>query len=221
MATKTKKRVIFYIDGFNFYFGLKDGGQRWQKYYWIDIVKLCECFLSEDEELVTVNYYTAEPQNGGKRQRQGEFLKVNKKLNPSKFKIIKGKYKKKPVKCLGSCGEEFETYEEKETDVKIAIDIIEKFILDSCDKTILISADTDLLPPLRSIERLKNNLGKEHEILVMFPPNRHSNDIKNSFSILHLKSHKPKFNKAHLPHLVKCPNENIEIPQPWKKYTVC
>lgn len=34
-----KQRVIVYIDGFNFYYGLKKDA-RWKKYYWLDIVKL-------------------------------------------------------------------------------------------------------------------------------------------------------------------------------------
>ena len=40
-----KQRVIVYIDGFNFYFGLKSNA-KWKKYYWLDIVKLFEMFMS-------------------------------------------------------------------------------------------------------------------------------------------------------------------------------
>lgn len=39
-----KQRVIVYIDGFNFYFGLKSNA-KWKKYYWLDIVKLFEMFM--------------------------------------------------------------------------------------------------------------------------------------------------------------------------------
>ena len=34
-----KQRVIVYIDGFNFYFGLKSNA-KWKKYYWLDIVTI-------------------------------------------------------------------------------------------------------------------------------------------------------------------------------------
>ena len=40
-----KKRVTFYVDGFNFYYGLKRKKQvdrSWQRFYWIDVVKLFE-----------------------------------------------------------------------------------------------------------------------------------------------------------------------------------
>ena len=45
------QRVTFYIDGFNFYYGLrrtKRNEPQWGDYYWIDMVKLCESFLSCD-----------------------------------------------------------------------------------------------------------------------------------------------------------------------------
>ena len=48
-----KQRVIVYIDGFNFYFGLKSNA-KWKKYYWLDIVKLFEMFMRPDQELVAV-----------------------------------------------------------------------------------------------------------------------------------------------------------------------
>ena len=44
METEEKQRVIVYIDGFNFYYGLKST-TRWRKYYWLDIVKLFESFM--------------------------------------------------------------------------------------------------------------------------------------------------------------------------------
>ena len=47
------QRVTFYIDGFNFYYGLrrtKRNEPQWGDYYWIDIVKLCRSFLGEGQE---------------------------------------------------------------------------------------------------------------------------------------------------------------------------
>ena len=38
---KTKK-VIVYVDGYNFYYGLKHGGASWKRIYWLDIVKFFE-----------------------------------------------------------------------------------------------------------------------------------------------------------------------------------
>ena len=60
------KRVTFYIDGFNFYFGIKRArsiDRNWGNCYWIDVVKLCESFLGEDQILEKVVYFTASPMN--------------------------------------------------------------------------------------------------------------------------------------------------------------
>lgn len=52
-----KQRVIVYIDGFNFYYGLRKD-VRWKKYYWLDIVKLFEMFMRPNQELVAVKYFS-------------------------------------------------------------------------------------------------------------------------------------------------------------------
>lgn len=88
---KNKQRVIIYIDGFNFYYGLKTA--PWKKYYWLDIVKLMESFLRPNQELIAVKYFSARPTDVGKRKRQDAFFQANKE-NP-KFKLILGKYLKR------------------------------------------------------------------------------------------------------------------------------
>ena len=60
METEEKQRVIVYIDGFNFYYGLKST-TRWRKYYWLDIVKLFESFMRPNQELIAVKYFSARP----------------------------------------------------------------------------------------------------------------------------------------------------------------
>ena len=47
-------RVTVYVDGFNFYYGLRTQKRldnKWLKSYWIDLVKLFEQFLGEDQTL--------------------------------------------------------------------------------------------------------------------------------------------------------------------------
>lgn len=53
---KTKK-VIVYVDGYNFYYGLKHGGSTWKRLYWLDVVKFFERMMLRDQELVEVNYF--------------------------------------------------------------------------------------------------------------------------------------------------------------------
>lgn len=212
-----KKRVIIYIDGFNFYFGLHEL-EEWKRFYWIDIVKLFKTFMKKDEELDCVRYYTARPKNEGKRERQNTLMKVNKNLNDNRFKIIYGKYIKKPIRCLAKCKEKFEIQEEKQTDVKLSVDILEDYIIGNCNKTILVSADSDLLPSVRSIKRLQEALNKKHDINIYFPPNRFSSDMLNSgFTVIQLKGYKSRFNKSILPYSVKTKKEKIVIPDKWRR----
>ena len=110
-----KQRVIVYIDGFNFYFGLKSNA-KWKKYYWLDIVKLFEMFMRPNQELVAVKYFSAKPDDIDQSLRQNAFFQANRE-NP-KFKLILGKYLKKSITCF-KCGNVIHTHEEKETDVRI------------------------------------------------------------------------------------------------------
>ena len=48
----------------------------------------------------------------------------------------------------------FTTYEEKETDVNIALKIFEDWIYDNYDKAIIVSWDSDIIPAIRRINEL-------------------------------------------------------------------
>ena len=191
------KKVNFYIDGFNFYFGLKEMCKHkpdWRKFYWIDIVKLCNEFLNENEEIGEVHYFTARPKNKGKTTRQNMLMSCNKAINGEKFKIHYGKYQDKPMICRAEdgCGKSFMHWEEKQTDVNLAIKMIETCHYDECNKIVLISGDSDFLPPLKLIK----NFYKEKDLLVMFPPTKYTNSIiQLGIPYLHLDKHKPKWNQ--------------------------
>lgn len=94
-----KQRVIVYIDGFNFYYGLRKD-VRWKKYYWLDIVKLFEMFMRPNQELVAVKYFSARVDDIDQSLRQSAFFQANKE-NP-KFKLILGKYLKKRLPALSA-----------------------------------------------------------------------------------------------------------------------
>ncbi len=53
-----KQRIIVYVDGFNFYYGLRSES-RWKKYYWLDMVKFFDMFMKENQGLVAVKYFSA------------------------------------------------------------------------------------------------------------------------------------------------------------------
>jgi len=168
MENNVKQRVCIYVDGFNFYFGLKSKG--WKKYYWLDIVKFFEHFIKPHQELVQLTYFSAIPLNKDKHDRQDLFFSAN-RLNP-KFRLELGKYLPKTKTCR-VCNSKHISFEEKETDVKIAIKMISDVIYDVCDITILVSADSDLVPPIEFIK----SYNPIHKIFIYFPPNRFSSNL--------------------------------------------
>ena len=214
------KRVTFYIDGFNFYFGIKRArsiDKNWSKCYWIDVVKLCESFLGDGQTLEKVVYFTASPMNPSKNSRQGSFLNANKLINGDKFEIVRGKYMDKSIICP-YCNASISKPEEKKTDVNISVRMLADCMEDKTDTVALVSADSDLIPPLEYIQRLF----PQKNIKVYFPPTNYSNDIKDN--LLHhrskpvlMKNNLPRFMRSIMEDVVANGDKSFVIPEKWKK----
>lgn len=171
------KKVSFYIDGFNFYFGIRrsfHAHPKWGCAYWIDMVRFCESFLSDGQELEKVVYFTASPLDPVKSSRQSAFLNANKELNSDKFEIVRGKYITKTIECP-HCHFAIPRPEEKKTDVNISVRMMADCVQNKVDSIVLVSADTDLIPPLDFI--LKNY--PQTKVKVYFPPANSSHDIRD------------------------------------------
>ena len=202
----THQRVIVYIDGFNFYYGLKE--KKWKKYYWLDVVKFCESFMRPHQILIEVNYFSATPHDKGKYDRQDLFFSAN-KLN-KKFRLELGRYMPKFKRC-SKCGAIHKTFEEKETDVKIATKMISDVVNSRCDITILISADSDLVPPIEFIRGFSDR----HKIFVYFPPCRYSSNLNAlANSIKKLDGSVIAFNDSLLPEHITNPVTGYIIKKP-------
>ncbi len=197
-AANSPIRVNIYFDGFNFYYGLKSKG--WKAFYWLDFVSFSEKFLRSNQEIQSVNYFSAVPHERGMADRQDLLFSAN-KLNP-KFSLFLGKYMKKHITCH-NCATRFQTYEEKQTDVQIATKVIRDVVLDKCDVSIVITADSDLIPPIDFIREI-NPL---HKVVALFPPNRSSFDWKaKANAAISLDRHFDKFQNSMLPDAVTLPN---------------
>ncbi len=214
-----KKRVTFYIDGFNFYYGLrrtKHIEPQWGDYYWIDMVKLCEGFLGDEQQLEKVVYFTASPLNPEKSSRQSAFLNANKLLNGNRFEIVRGKYLEKQIQCP-NCHYAISRPEEKKTDVNISVRMIADCVLNTTDIIVLVSADSDLVPPLEFIQQHY----PEKRIKVYFPPSNFSCDLKDNLIhhsskpvLMHKNEH--RFRDAIMPDIVTDGTKRYEVPEKWK-----
>ena len=163
------QRVSVYVDGFNLYYGLKSKG--WRHYYWLDLRRLSEKLLRPGQRLVMVRYFTARvsAQTGGsgRQKRQNTYLEALETLPD--LHIHYGLFLPKSRTC-SQCGAVEETYEEKMTDVNIAVELLGDAQDDVFDTAIIISGDSDLTPPTSAVRRRY----PEKRVVVAFPPNRNS-----------------------------------------------
>ena len=93
------ERVIFFVDGFNFFHGLKKNiriDSDWQKFYWIDFVKLFQQFVGANQSLEKIYYFTAPLPDNGKLNRQRRLFDANSLINGHKFEVIDGSFLEKP-----------------------------------------------------------------------------------------------------------------------------
>jgi uncharacterized LabA/DUF88 family protein len=74
-----------------------------------------------------------------------------------------GEFKDKTIRCRASCQQLFVTSEEKQTDINIAVAILD--YTDKYDRLILLTADSDQVPTLKLLKRLHPD-----KILASLPP---------------------------------------------------
>ncbi|MFI5344595.1 MAG: NYN domain-containing protein, partial [Chlamydiales bacterium] len=86
---------------------------------------------------------------------------------------VMGQFKNKPKKCL-NCGIKWVNHEEKETDVNLALALLDLAYKNQYDHAFLLTRDSDLAP---AIHKVKQNF-PEKRITVLAPYNyRHSSEL--------------------------------------------
>ena len=201
------ERVITYIDGFNLYFGMKSKFAN--KYLWLDVEKLSKEILLTDQELVATKYFTSRVRNAPeKEKRQNTYLEALQTVTQTE--IFYGNYQNNQIDCK-TCGSIWFSPKEKMTDVNIATQILLDAHQNNFDTAIIISGDSDLIPPVKAIKEHFTN----KKIGVFFPPDRHS-------AFLHSVAHfsqiigKKKLQNSQLPLQIRKPNGYIlEKPITW------
>lgn len=168
------ERVIIYVDGFNLYFGLTSKG--WRRYYWLNIQMLAQNLLKPNQRLFLTKYFTARIAGPpDKEKRQSTYIEALETL--SEFQISYGKYQLNPRQC-SQCGFQDEVPNEKMTDVNIAVEILKDAYQDEFDVALLISVDSDLVPPVKTGRELFPN----KLVVVASPPGRYSISLAKSAS---------------------------------------
>lgn len=165
-------KVAVFIDGFNLYFGLKEA--KLERYLWLNPAKLANRFINPGQDLVRLVYFTSRvvsPKD--KARRQLRYLEAI--GTESSVSIIYGHFLEKQANC-NQCKAKWTQREEKKTDVAIATELLIGAMNDVYDAAIVVSADSDLVPPIQAI---RLHFPKKR-VFVKFPPNRNSAALKSA-----------------------------------------
>jgi hypothetical protein len=163
--------VIAYVDGFNLYHGLHQAYGR--RYLWLDLQHLVQRLRPADQ-ILAVRYFTAEVKDdpdGLARQRT--YLAAL-KAHCAQVKIVLGRYQTKTMTCR-QCGSAWTSYEEKETDVNVAVALVADTAASASHIALIVSADSDLCPAIRTAR----SLNPRRRMIVAFPPRRSSFEIRS------------------------------------------
>ena len=164
--------VSAYIDGFNLYFGMKNKYGR--KHMWLDVVELVRHIRPKDD-VVVVRYFTAIVKNEpAAAQNQLDYIEAMKAHNGDLLDVRIGRFKDRTIKPCRRCGQpyqctcprQYRSYEEKETDVALGAMMVADAARGIGETTLLISADTDLVPALAAVRLVDH----DRPVCLALPP---------------------------------------------------
>ena len=172
-------RINCYIDGFNLYHSVVDIAKNKtppENYLkWVNLRALTNCFVDPNDTLHDVYYFTAFAKHVFDAYKRHE--KYIAALKHHGVTTIHGQFKKKHPRCK-NCNTQYITHEEKESDINVALEILQHAYEDRFDKAYLITADSDLLAIIKKIKAIFPT----KEIVLLVPPGRmkHSSALRNS-----------------------------------------
>ena len=164
------ERIICFVDGFNLYHALHN--LRLPHLKWLDLQLLFTRLTRSKSQVITqILFFSAYPTwKPGSYHRHKLYVKA---LLSHGVTPILGQLKQKPKKCL-KCQAEWVSHEEKETDVNLALAMLDLAYKDRYDHAFLLSRDSDLVPAVRKV---KQNFPNK-KITVFSPYNyKHSSEL--------------------------------------------
>jgi uncharacterized LabA/DUF88 family protein len=161
------KKVSVFIDGYNLYHAVDNLKKPHLK--WVNLLTLSQTFARSDHgfEIIRIKFFTAPPihKHESIQKRYANYIKVLKHLG---IEVIEGKFKGKTLTFKDDHGNflEKQTHEEKESDVNIALAILEDAFEKTSDKILVFTNDSDIAPAIRLAKTKNKNL----KINVITPP---------------------------------------------------
>lgn len=167
---ENRTRVECFVDGFNLYHAIAKLGAPHLK--WVDLRSLLEGFSDPSvHDVREIFYFSAYATwNPAAHQRHQHYIAA---LRSRHVTPILGRFKEKDARCK-LCKGIYKTHEEKETDVNIALWLLNEAYKDNFDEAFIVSRDSDLTPAIRMV--LKEFPKKR--VKVISPPNAgHSKEL--------------------------------------------
>lgn len=162
---------------------------------------------------MAVRYFTARIRDNGSniadRQRQSTYIDAL--CANGILSLHEGHFLKKTRRCH-TCGATWPDYEEKISDVNIAVELLMDAVDDRFDTAIIVSGDSDLSTPVRRV--LARFPPKR--VIVAFPPKRRSAELRNA-ATASFKIGADKLKKSLLPDPVVTPaGISLSRPPGWR-----
>lgn len=158
-------RAAFYVDGFNLYHAIAELNEPHLK--WLDLWSLGNLLIpSHSETLVRVVYCSAFATHMPERMvRHRKYVAA---LKSNGVDCVMGTFKKKSLTRCHGCQRTWQNHEEKESDVNIAIHLLDDAHMNEFDHAYLVTADSDLAAVTKMFRRRFPN----KKITSVSPPNR-------------------------------------------------
>jgi uncharacterized LabA/DUF88 family protein len=172
-ALSSSKRCVALIDGFNLFHAIDDC-PHFHEYKWYDPIRLAETYLKKgDEKLIATFFFTAVPTwNDRKRVRHQKLMEI---YEDRGVLVRKGMFKPARKECR-LCGKVYDTFEEKQTDINICLEMFRMARDDIADRIILVTGDNDQAASVKQFLELY----PEREVMVVTPPFRKANELENA-----------------------------------------
>jgi len=212
-------RVAFLIDGFNVYHSVKQAIKDGEKgsLKWLDYRALCESYVRSSvfgkaATLGRVVYFTAYATHLTATrpdvvQRHRLYVSA---LESRGIEVIPGRFKWKPRWCP-KCKQDVPGHEEKETDVSIAVTMLEMGVTNASETIVVVTGDTDLIPAIRIVRRLC----PDKQLWAVFPYARFNEELRQ---VAHgsIKIKRKTYGAFQLPDPVTLPDGSvIRKPASW------
>ncbi len=191
-------RTCAFIDGLNLYHGIRERDDL----KWCNLPDLIDLYLRSDDELAQINFYTADPKHRPESSKRN--LNYCSALKAIGVNVVMGRFDRTTVAAHDR------QVTEKETDVNIAIDMVDFAHRGLYEKCVLISADSDLHPAVRRVCQLN----ADFRVVLLAPPNHHiarnttalQSACRGQIAVRRMKV--DDLAKCPLPETIKCPEGN-------------